>query len=175
MKSPILFPFLLLFTSVFSAPQSSPRDSTHDNFHSSSAHPIPTIFLAGDSTEAPDGGHNGTEGWGQYLQYSFDPSTAFVNNSAFAGRSARSFTREGRFQAIANLVKPGDWVIIEFGHNDGGSPYPASSDIGRADCPGAGNRNPLILRTISLIATTGNETCPTVYACVFTYLCKGKI
>ncbi|KAH8750108.1 GDSL-like Lipase/Acylhydrolase [Hyaloscypha finlandica] len=78
------------------------------------AHPIPTIFLAGDSTEAPGGGRNGTE---------------------------------GRFQAIADLVKPGDWVIIEFGHNDGGSPYPASSDIGRADCPGA-----------------ENETCPTVYS-----------
>ncbi|KUJ21178.1 SGNH hydrolase [Mollisia scopiformis] len=108
---------------------------------------IPTIWLAGDSTEAPGGGHNGTEGWGQYLQYSFPPSVAFVNNSAYAGRSARSFTREGRFEAIAEKVKPGDWVVIEFGHNDGGSPYPAADDNGRADCPGA-----------------GNQTCPTVYA-----------
>lgn len=104
----------------------------------SSTPEVPTIWLAGDSTEAPDGGHNGTEGWGQYLQYSFNIKEAFVNNSAYAGRSARSFTREGRFQAIADRLKPGDWVIIEFGHNDGGSPYPASKDIGRADCPGAG-------------------------------------
>jgi hypothetical protein len=50
---------------------------------------VPTIWLAGDSTTAPDGGHNGTEGWGQYLQYSFG-TNAFVNNSAYAGRSARS-------------------------------------------------------------------------------------
>ncbi|KAF8863737.1 SGNH hydrolase [Acephala macrosclerotiorum] len=108
---------------------------------------IPTIWLAGDSTEAPGGGHNGTEGWGQYLQYSFPRDVAFVNNSAYAGRSARSFTRDGRFNWIADALHPGDWVIIEFGHNDGGSPYPASSDNGRADCPGA-----------------GNQTCPTVYA-----------
>ena len=36
------------------------------------------------------------------------------------------------------MLRPGDWVIIEFGHNDGGSPYPASTDNGRADCPGSG-------------------------------------
>lgn len=87
---------------------------------------------------AKGGGGNGSEGWGEYLHYSIDPTKATVNNSAVAGRSARSYTREGRFHALASVVKPGDWVVIEFGHNDGGSPYPASSDIGRADCPGAG-------------------------------------
>ncbi len=141
MKLRFFFSLLPAFTGAFSTAHSSPRDWTHHNCHSSPAPPITTIFLAGDSTEAPGGGHNGTEGWGQYLKYSFDHRTALVNNSAFAGRSARSFTREGRFQAIADLVKPGDWVIIEFGHNDGGSPYPASSDIGRADCPGAGKNS----------------------------------
>jgi rhamnogalacturonan acetylesterase len=67
-------------------------------------------------------------------------------------------------------VKPGDWVIIEFGHNDGGSPYPASSDIGRADCPGAGQFHLHFLQLTSLNTMTGNETCPTVYACVDTLL-----
>lgn len=78
-----------------------------------------TVWLTGDSTMAPDGGHNGTEGWGQYLKYSLDQSKVRVNNSAYAGRSARTFTREGRFQRIIDEVKPGDWVVIEFGHNDG--------------------------------------------------------
>lgn len=100
---------------------------------------IPTVFLAGDSTEAPGGGGSGTEGWGQYLHYSLNASRIYVNNSAIAGRSARSYTREGRFNAIARSLKKGDWVVIEFGHNDGGSPYPAASDNGRSDCPGAGS------------------------------------
>lgn len=104
----------------------------------SSPHRIPTLFLAGDSKMAPGGGGNGTEGWGQYLHYSFDSSTIYINNSAVAGRSARSYTREGRFQKIADALEPGDWVVIEFGTNDGGSPYPAASDNGRSDCPGSG-------------------------------------
>jgi rhamnogalacturonan acetylesterase len=87
---------------------------------------------------APGGGGNGTEGWGQYLQYSFNNQTVYINNSAIAGRSARSYTREGRFQKIADALKRDDWVVIEFGTNDGGSPYPASNDNGRADCPGYG-------------------------------------
>ncbi|KAL5378388.1 hypothetical protein DPSP01_009147 [Paraphaeosphaeria sporulosa] len=109
---------------------------------SSSVKAIPTIWLAGDSTTAPGGGHNGTEGWGQYLKYSFGDN-AFVNNSAYAGRSARSFTREGRFDRIAAAMKPGDFVVIELGINDPGKPTNGSTsttgDKGRADCPGAGN------------------------------------
>ncbi|KAF2621677.1 carbohydrate esterase family 12 protein [Macroventuria anomochaeta] len=104
---------------------------------------VSTIWLAGDSTTAPDGGHNGTEGWGQYLKYSFGDQ-AVVNNSAYAGRSARSFTREGRFDKIAQALQPGDWVVIEFGINDAGAPQNGSTsttgDKGRADCPGAGNQ-----------------------------------
>jgi rhamnogalacturonan acetylesterase len=57
-----------------------------------------------------------------------------VVNKAFAGRSARSFTREGRFDDIGKLLKKGDFVVIEFGHNDGTS----KPDNGRSDCPGSG-------------------------------------
>ena len=55
-----------------------------------------------------------------------------------AGRSARSYSNEGRFTEIANLVKAGDIVVIELGHNDGGSPT-SSSDNKRSDCPGTGS------------------------------------
>ena len=95
-----------------------------------------TIHLCGDSTMAPMGGGKNTQGWGEYLRYSFDPASATVSNRAIAGRSARSFSREGRFDAVAKEVKAGDWVVIEFGHNDGGS---LSTDNGRSDCFGAGN------------------------------------
>ncbi|KAI8624147.1 GDSL-like Lipase/Acylhydrolase [Xylariaceae sp. FL1651] len=96
-----------------------------------------TVYLAGDSTMAKGGGGSSTEGWGQYLQYSL-PSTYVVSNKAIAGRSARSYTREGRFQAIADVLQSGDWVVVEFGHNDGGSLTP--TDNGRTDCFGDGTQ-----------------------------------
>ncbi|KAE8381477.1 SGNH hydrolase-type esterase domain-containing protein [Aspergillus bertholletiae] len=98
-----------------------------------------TIYLAGDSTMAKNGGGSGTDGWGQYVN---DVSVT-VSNKAIGGRSARSYTREGRFDAIADVLQKGDYVVIEFGHNDGGS---LSTDNGRTDCPG-----------------TGSETCETTY------------
>lgn len=128
---------------------------------SRSATSIPTIWIAGDSTTAPGGGHNGTEGWGQYLKYSFGDN-ALVNNSAYAGRSARSFTREGRFDRIAEAMKPGDFVIIELGINDPGTPTNGSTsttgDKGRADCPGA-----------------GNETCIVIFKYVVSNFTKGSV
>ena len=77
----------------------------------------------------------GLPGWGQYLnKYVTIP----VVNKAIGGRSARSYTNEGRFEEIEGLVAEGDIVVIEFGHNDGGSPN-GSNDNGRSDCPGTGD------------------------------------
>lgn len=98
---------------------------------------VPTVYLCGDSTMAPGGGGSGTQGWGEYLHYSFASSAAVISNKAIAGRSARSYTREGRFDAVTALVQSGDWVVIEFGHNDGGS---LSTDNGRTDCFGDGTQ-----------------------------------
>lgn len=69
---------------------------------------VTNIWLAGDSTMAEGGGGTGTQGWGHYLQYSFDTSEYVVNNEAVAGRSARSYWAEGRFQAIADDISAGD-------------------------------------------------------------------
>lgn len=94
----------------------------------------PTVYLCGDSTMAAKGANDGsTDGWGSYLaRYLNIP----VVNNAIGGRSARSYWNEGRFQAVANSVKSGDIVVIEFGHNDGGSPN--KNDNLRSDCPGQG-------------------------------------
>ncbi|MCJ1329404.1 hypothetical protein MMC10_006084 [Thelotrema lepadinum] len=89
----------------------------------------PTIYLAGDSTMTAKGNNDGTAGWGAFLG---NFTSLAIVNDAIAGRSARSFTREGRFTAMAASVKSGDYVIIEFGHNDGGSLTP--TDNGRTDC-----------------------------------------
>lgn len=56
-----------------------------------------------------------------------------VVNVAIAGRSARSYTREGRFDRIAGNLTKGDYAVIEFGRNDGGTIDPAT-DKGRPDC-----------------------------------------
>ncbi|KAL1636031.1 hypothetical protein SLS56_001383 [Neofusicoccum ribis] len=102
----------------------------------------PTVYLAGDSTMAEQGGKNGTEdrqGWGHYLQYSLSIP---VVNRAFAGRSARSFTDQSRFAAIEALLQPGDFVVVEFGHNDGGGALLGTAnytDNGRPACPGEGD------------------------------------
>jgi len=61
-----------------------------------------------------------------------------VVNKAIAGRSARSYTNEGRFAEIERLIQRDDIVIIEFGHNDGGSPNSAN-DNGRSACGGTGD------------------------------------
>ncbi|ORX52257.1 SGNH hydrolase [Piromyces finnis] len=78
------------------------------------------IFIAGDSTVDNKGGGNGTVGWGKLLS---NYVTIPVYNHARAGRSTRSFMREGKWDALINDVKEGDYVFIEFGHNDGGGPY----------------------------------------------------
>ncbi|CAK40153.1 CAZyme family CE12 [Aspergillus niger] len=98
-----------------------------------------TIYLAGDSTMATGGGGSDTAGWGDYVaQYLSNSSGITVSNQAVAGRSARSYTREGRFDDIASTLEAGDYVIIEFGHNDGGT-LSSTSDNGRTDCSGTGS------------------------------------
>lgn len=71
----------------------------------------PVVYICGDSTMALGGGGTGTQGWGEYLGYSLNLTVA---NVAKAGRSARSYTREGRFDTLAEYVEDGDFVIIEF-------------------------------------------------------------
>jgi lysophospholipase L1-like esterase len=78
-----------------------------------------TIFLIGDSTMAnkPLIPENPERGWGQMLPPYFKAGVR-VENHAMNGRSSKSFRDEGRWQAVENRLKPGDWVIIQFGHND---------------------------------------------------------
>ncbi|TFL04955.1 SGNH hydrolase-type esterase domain-containing protein [Pterulicium gracile] len=88
-----------------------------------------TVRLAGDSTMAATGANDGfTAGWGAHIGKYLNIA---IDNAAIGGRSSRSYTREGRFTALANKVVSGDYVIIEFGHNDGGS---LSTDNGRSVC-----------------------------------------
>ncbi|MCJ8167034.1 rhamnogalacturonan acetylesterase [Pontibacter sp. E15-1] len=79
----------------------------------------PTLFLVGDSTMAdkPYGNGNPEKGWGQVFPLYLQEGVK-VQNHAVNGRSTKSFRDEGRWDAMLQLLKPGDYVIIEFGHND---------------------------------------------------------
>lgn len=77
-----------------------------------------TIYMIGDSTMADKQDKVYPErGWGMFLQQ-FCRQDVVVQNYAMNGRSTRTFISEGRWQAVLEQLKPGDFVIIQFGHND---------------------------------------------------------
>ena len=78
-----------------------------------------TIFIIGDSTAANKDTTGGKQerGWGMALQNCFDENIV-VDNHAVNGRSSLSFINEGRWNKVLERLKPGDYVIIQFGHND---------------------------------------------------------
>ncbi|WP_416864334.1 MAG: rhamnogalacturonan acetylesterase [Imperialibacter sp.] len=76
------------------------------------------IWLIGDSTMAPKSAKAYPElGWGEGLA-DYVTNKAEVHNHAVNGRSSLSFINEGRWQAVYNSLQKGDYVIIQFGHND---------------------------------------------------------
>jgi rhamnogalacturonan acetylesterase len=88
---------------------------------------LPTLFIVGDSTlksNAP------MRGWGQELVQFFDQNKINVVNRAIGGRSSRTFQNEGRWDKVLSELKKGDFVIIQFGHND----------VGKYDDPAAKDR-----------------------------------
>ena len=78
-----------------------------------------TIFIIGDSTAAKKDLSKGSpeRGWGMALQDYFT-SPVVVDNHAVNGRSSLSFYNEGRWAKVLEKMQPGDYVIIQFGHND---------------------------------------------------------
>ncbi len=83
---------------------------------------VPTLYLAGDSTvtdqsDAPSGS------WGQFITQHFDDRIA-VSNHAESGESLKSFVTEGRLDKLLSNLRAGDWVMIQFGHNDQKAQWP---------------------------------------------------
>lgn len=79
-----------------------------------------TIFVCGDSTAATKDISKGSpeRGWGHVLQPFFNPAEVVVDNHAKNGRSTKSFVTLGHWQQVEEKMKAGDYVLIEFGHND---------------------------------------------------------
>jgi rhamnogalacturonan acetylesterase len=80
----------------------------------------PTLYIMGDSTvrNGDGSGRNGQWGWGSFMAEYFDTTKISVQNHAIGGRSSRTFITEGRWDKIMAELKKGDYVIMQFGHND---------------------------------------------------------
>lgn len=77
---------------------------------------LPTVFIVGDSTA-----RNGANlGWGDHFSLLFDTARINVANRAVAGRSSRTYINEGRWTKVLGEMKPGDFLLLQMGHNDGG-------------------------------------------------------
>ncbi len=80
----------------------------------------PVFYIIGDSTvrNGDGSGRNGQWGWGSFIADYFDTAKISISNQAIGGRSSRTFITEGRWDKIMATLKKGDYVIMQFGHND---------------------------------------------------------
>src|SRR5665213_2635985 len=82
----------------------------------------PVFYIIGDSTVKNGSGssENLLQGWGSFIASYFDTTKITVQNDAIGGRSSRTFMTDGRWNRILSTLQKGDYVIMQFGHNDGG-------------------------------------------------------
>ncbi|RYZ30858.1 MAG: rhamnogalacturonan acetylesterase [Chitinophagaceae bacterium] len=80
----------------------------------------PTIYIIGDSTVRNS--NKEQWGWGTLLPEFFDTTRIAISNQAMAGRSTRTFIKEGRWDRVLSTLKKGDYVMMQFGHNEGSKP-----------------------------------------------------
>ena len=80
----------------------------------------PTLYIIGDSTVR--NGNRPQAGWGELINEFLDTTQINISNQAMAGRSTRTFVKEKRWDRVLSTLKPGDFVIMQFGHNEGSKP-----------------------------------------------------
>jgi lysophospholipase L1-like esterase len=132
----ILFGLGLLLAQSAAQPISGPTPLTTELPPLPAIDPkLPTVFLVGDSTVKV--GTAGQVGWGEVIGKHFDLSRINLVNYARGGRSSRTFQTEGLWIRVLSAMRPGDFVLIQFGHNDGGELFETTRP--RGSLPGTGN------------------------------------
>jgi len=135
---------LSLFCLLLSAPA---QDRLKSN--SSQARTQPTLFIIGDSTVNNTG--QGVQGWGNVIDGFFDKTKINIENRARGGRSSRTFYTEGLWDQVLSKINKGDFLLIQFGHNDGG---PIDKEKARGSLKGVGDET----KEIVVEATGKKET-----------------
>jgi rhamnogalacturonan acetylesterase len=111
--------------------------------------PLPTLFIIGDSTV--NNSDQGMQGWGNVIGEYFDKTKINVENRARGGRSSRTFYTEGLWDKVLAEIKSGDFVLMQFGHNDGG---PLDKERARGSLKGTGEET----QDVTIEATGKKET-----------------
>lgn len=104
----------------------------------------PVIFVIGDSTvkNGMGKGDDNMWGWAAFFDNFFDTKRISVENHALGGRSSRTFLTEGLWEKVLPGIKKGDYLFIQFGHNDGGS---LSTGRARASLNGTGEESETVI------------------------------
>ena len=115
---------------------------------------LPTLFLIGDSTvrNGRGDGAGGQWGWGDYLGRYFDSKKINVVNRAVGGLSSRTYLTQGHWERVLAMLKPGDFVMMQFGHNDNGSP--TNPPPGRSSIKGIGDETQQVINPTNGVAET---------------------
>ncbi len=108
------------------------------------------VFLIGDSTMANNGNNENAVGWGVAFSQFCDTTRIDVINKARGGRSSRTYEFEGLWAAVRDQLKPGNFVIIQFGHNDAGA---VDKDKYRGSLKGNGSETQIVNRADSIKET----------------------
>jgi len=131
MRKRILLPVITLLAAASTMAQTAPQVPVPAALH-------PALFLVGDSImkTGTGTGDTGSWGWGSEIIPLFDPAKIHVYNEGYGGRSSRSFIEEGLWANVLDRIQPGDFVIVQFGHNDSAN---SQNSPDRATITGGGN------------------------------------
>lgn len=108
------------------------------------------VFLIGDSTMANNGNNENAVGWGVAFPQFCDTTRIDVINKARGGRSSRTYEFEGLWAAVRDQLQPGNFVVIQFGHNDAGA---VDKDKYRGSLKGNGTETQIVNRADSIKET----------------------
>lgn len=104
----------------------------------------PVVLMIGDSTMKNGSGRGDGDqwGWGSFFEQFFDKDRISVENHALGGRSSRTFFTEGLWNKVVSGIRKGDYLFVQFGHNDGG---PLNTGRARASLKGTGNESQTVI------------------------------